>query len=56
MKYILVAAALFAGATAVSQAQAATVLVTGSNKGIGLEFVKEYAKKEWTVSPPRRMR
>ncbi|NKB43049.1 MAG: SDR family NAD(P)-dependent oxidoreductase [Alphaproteobacteria bacterium] len=26
-----------------------TVLVTGSNRGIGLEFVRQYAAKEWRV-------
>ena len=26
-----------------------TVLITGSNRGIGLEFAKEYAAKGWTV-------
>ena len=32
-----------------SAAQAATVLVTGSNRGIGLEFVRQYAADGWTV-------
>jgi NAD(P)-dependent dehydrogenase (short-subunit alcohol dehydrogenase family) len=30
-------------------AQAPTVLVTGSNRGIGLEFVRQYAAKGWLV-------
>src|SRR5215470_2358265 len=30
-------------------ASAETVLITGSNSGIGLEFVKQYAAKGWTV-------
>jgi NAD(P)-dependent dehydrogenase (short-subunit alcohol dehydrogenase family) len=30
-------------------ADAPTVLVTGSNRGIGLEFVRQYASKGWTV-------
>ena len=31
------------------RASADTVLITGSNSGIGLEFVKQYAAKGWTV-------
>lgn len=34
--------------------QAATVLITGSNSGIGLEFAKEYAAKGWTVIATHR--
>lgn len=34
---------------AVQNAHAATVLITGSNRGIGLEFAKQYAEKGWTV-------
>ena len=30
-------------------AQAYTVLITGANSGIGLEFAKQYAAKGWTV-------
>jgi NAD(P)-dependent dehydrogenase (short-subunit alcohol dehydrogenase family) len=30
-------------------AQADTVLITGANSGIGLEFAKQYAAKGWTV-------
>ena len=38
-------------ALAVSGAAAAepTVLITGANRGIGLEFTKQYAAKGWTV-------
>ena len=28
---------------------AQTVLVTGSNRGIGLEFVSQYAERDWDV-------
>jgi NAD(P)-dependent dehydrogenase (short-subunit alcohol dehydrogenase family) len=31
------------------QLMADTVLITGANRGIGLEFVKQYAEKGWTV-------
>ena len=33
---------------------AETVLITGSNSGIGLEFAKEYAAKGWTVIATHR--
>ncbi len=32
-----------------ARAQQPTVLVTGSNRGIGLEFVRQYAAKGWSV-------
>jgi len=32
-----------------SAAQASTVLITGTNRGIGLEFAKQYAEKGWDV-------
>ncbi len=35
--------------TQTQQATAATVLVTGSNRGIGLEFVRQYVARGWTV-------
>lgn len=34
---------------AASAANAATVLITGSNRGIGLELAKQYAERGWTV-------
>ena len=48
LKY-LIGAAIMAGAMAVGSAQAATVLITGSNRGVGLAFAKSYAEKGWTV-------
>ena len=35
-------------------AQAETVLITGANRGIGLEFSKQYAAKGWTVIATHR--
>ena len=49
MKRILTAAVLAAGLMAAGAAQAATVFITGSNKGLGFEFAKQYAEKGWTV-------
>lgn len=34
--------------------QAETVLITGSNQGIGLEFAKQYAARGWTVIATHR--
>lgn len=42
----------FGGASA--QVRAETVLITGANQGIGLEFAKEYAAKGWTVVATHR--
>jgi NAD(P)-dependent dehydrogenase (short-subunit alcohol dehydrogenase family) len=39
-----------------SVASAATVLVTGANSGLGLEFTKQYAAKGWTVIATHRRR
>jgi len=33
----------------ITSARAETVLITGSNRGIGLEFAKQYAERGWTV-------
>ena len=35
-------------------ARAATVLITGANSGLGLEFAKQYAAKDWTVIATHR--
>jgi NAD(P)-dependent dehydrogenase (short-subunit alcohol dehydrogenase family) len=45
----LVVVAMAAVAVCSSSAAADTVLITGANSGIGLEFVKQYAAKGWTV-------
>ncbi len=37
-----------------STTQAATVLVTGANRGIGLEFARQYAEKGWDVIASHR--
>jgi len=49
MKRFMAAAVLAAGLIAGGAAQAATVLITGSNRGLGLEFAKQYAAQGWTV-------
>src|SRR5690349_648520 len=52
MKYLRFAAATLIVAALVSPSRsaiAATVLITGANGGIGLEFAREYAAKSWTV-------
>jgi NAD(P)-dependent dehydrogenase (short-subunit alcohol dehydrogenase family) len=38
----------------VSEAPVGTVLITGSNRGIGLEFATQYAAKGWTVIATHR--
>ena len=49
MRNVFISAVLAAGLLAAGAAHAATVLITGTNKGIGLEFTKQYAEKGWTV-------
>lgn len=46
---ILFIGLLFSLAFLCNQAQAETVLITGSDRGIGLEFAKQYAALGWTV-------
>lgn len=40
--------------TVLQTARAETVLITGANSGIGLEFTKQYARKGWTVIATHR--
>ena len=46
-RYLIIAGVV--SALMCGTARAETVLVTGSNLGIGFEFVKQYAKRGWTV-------
>jgi NAD(P)-dependent dehydrogenase (short-subunit alcohol dehydrogenase family) len=51
----LLAALLIAASIALPlAARAATVMITGANSGIGLEFAKEYAAQGWTVIATHR--
>ena len=50
MAYLVVAQALFGGAAlAGAHETKGTVLITGSNRGIGLELARSYAQKGWNV-------
>jgi NAD(P)-dependent dehydrogenase (short-subunit alcohol dehydrogenase family) len=49
MRNVLIAATLILGTLSVQTVQAATVLITGSNRGLGLEFAKQYAEDGWDV-------
>jgi len=51
VRYRLLFAALLAGALSAlpRAALAETVLITGANSGIGLEFTKQYIAKGWTI-------
>ncbi|HZF31708.1 MAG TPA: SDR family oxidoreductase [Gammaproteobacteria bacterium] len=51
---LVAATALGALLSISSAALADTVLITGANSGLGLEFVKEYAAKGWTVIATHR--
>jgi NAD(P)-dependent dehydrogenase (short-subunit alcohol dehydrogenase family) len=51
-KTIALALLLLAGATAPALAE--TVLITGANQGIGLEFARQYAARGWTVVATHR--
>lgn len=53
-KSLRVALATLAAWLACAGACAETVLITGANQGIGLEFAKEYAARGWTVIATHR--
>lgn len=40
--------------TLLTSANADTVLITGANSGIGLEFTRQYVSKDWTVIATHR--
>lgn len=49
MKKILAAAIMIVAFASAETAHAATVLITGSNRGLGLEFARLYAARGWDV-------
>jgi NAD(P)-dependent dehydrogenase (short-subunit alcohol dehydrogenase family) len=53
---LLVLVAGMIAATAPTTVRAETVLITGANSGIGLEFAKQYAEQGWTVIATHRRR
>ena len=46
---LLAMLALFAGTLARAEDYVPTVLVTGANRGIGLELTRQYAARGWKV-------
>ncbi len=54
MRIPTIAVGLLASFVLMSAAQAQTVLITGSNSGLGLEFARQYAAKGWTVIATHR--
>jgi NAD(P)-dependent dehydrogenase (short-subunit alcohol dehydrogenase family) len=49
LAWILLMTLLSVGAHAAMKADAPTVLITGANRGIGLELARQYAQKNWNV-------
>jgi NAD(P)-dependent dehydrogenase (short-subunit alcohol dehydrogenase family) len=56
MRSSWLALATLLAALAASAAHAETVLITGANSGLGLEFTKQYAANGWTVIATHRRR
>jgi NAD(P)-dependent dehydrogenase (short-subunit alcohol dehydrogenase family) len=48
-RHVSMLALCLAGLAQLPAAVAATVMITGANSGIGLEFARQYAAKGWTV-------
>ena len=49
LRRVALLAACLASAAVLAQQPSGTVLVTGSNRGLGLEFVRQYAARGWKV-------
>jgi NAD(P)-dependent dehydrogenase (short-subunit alcohol dehydrogenase family) len=49
MRHMLFAMALVGSVLGATPVFAQTILITGSNRGLGFEFVKQYAERGWTV-------
>ena len=49
LRLAAVLAICVASATVIAQQPPGTVLITGSNRGLGLEFVRQYAERGWKV-------
>jgi NAD(P)-dependent dehydrogenase (short-subunit alcohol dehydrogenase family) len=54
MQTLLVLIGVCCGCAAASSAAADTVLITGANSGLGLEFARQYAALGWTVIATHR--